>query len=146
MEETMDSTPNLPGNHALDGSTLAGGVKHRSAHTRRNVAIILWLIGFMAFLVASVMVRFHPAPWPLDLQTTITLQHLPLPSWLIPLIGWPSTAGNPIPSVIYPSVWFVVLSLIGVVVRLRGGSPIPWLVAAIFLFGTLVMFPLFFPI
>ncbi len=142
----MDNTPHLPGNHTFDGSTLAVGVKRRSAQTRRNVAITLWLIGFMAFLVACVIVKFHPAPWPLDLQTTITLQHLPLWPWLIPLIGWPSIAGNPIPAVIYPSVCFVVLSLIGVVVRLRDGSSIPWFVAAIFLFGTLVMFTLFFPI
>ena len=80
----MDSTPDLPGNQTLDGSTLVGGVKGRRAQTRRNVAITLWLIGFIAFVVVSVIVSFHPAPLPLDLQTTITLQHLPLWSWLIP--------------------------------------------------------------
>jgi hypothetical protein len=46
---TMDNTPHLPGNHTFDGSTLAVGVKRRSAQTRRNVAITLWLIGFIAF-------------------------------------------------------------------------------------------------
>src|SRR5437763_12270447 len=66
----MDSTPDLPGKQTLDGNTLAGGVKRRSTHTRRNAAIILWLIGFMALVGASVTVSFHPAPWPLDLQTT----------------------------------------------------------------------------
>jgi len=71
----MDSTLDLPGNHTGDDSTLAGGVKGRSTQTRRNVAITLWLIGFIALVVATVMVIFHPAPWPFDLQTTITLQH-----------------------------------------------------------------------
>src|SRR6266702_8546167 len=122
MEETMDSTPNLPGNHMGDDSTLAGGVKGRSAYTRRNVAITLWLIGFIALVGASVIVYLHPAPWPFDLQTTITLQHLQLPSWVIPPIGWPSIVGDVLPSFIYPPVWFVVLSLIGVVVWRRGGS------------------------
>jgi len=129
----MDSTPDLPGKQTLDGNTLAGGVKRRSTHTRRNAAIILWLIGFMALVGASVTVSFHPAPWPLDLQTTITLQHLLLWPWLIPPIGWPSIVGDVLPSFIYPPVWFVALSLIGVVIWRRGGSPIPWFVTAIFI-------------
>jgi membrane-associated phospholipid phosphatase len=136
----MDNTADLPGKHTLEGSTLAGGVKRGRAQTRRNVAITLWLMGFMALGVACVIVRFHPAPWPLDLQTTITLQHLPLWPWLIPPIGWPSIAGDVLPSFIYPPVWFVVLSLIAVAVWRRGGSPIPWVVTALFLFlGTLLL-------
>jgi membrane-associated phospholipid phosphatase len=145
MEETMDSTPNLPGKQTLDGSTLAGGVMRRSAQTRRNGAITLWLIGFIALVVATVMVIMHPAPWPFDLQTTITLQHLQLPSWVITSIGWPTTVNDPIPQVSGFILWFVVLSLIGVVVWRRGGSPIPWFVTAIFLSsGILVMWILFF--
>ena len=136
----MDSTSDLPGNQTLDGNNLAGGVKRRSAQTRRNAAITLWLIGFIALVVVSVIVSFHPAPWPFDLQTTITLQHLQLWSWVIPPIGWPSIVGDVLPSFIYPPVWFVVLSLIGVVVWRRGGSPIPWFVAAIFItFGAGLM-------
>ncbi len=136
----MDSTPDLPGKQTLDGNTLAVGVKRRSAQTRRNAAITLWLIGFIALVVVSVIVSFHPAPWPFDLQTTITLQHLQLWSWVIPPIGWPSIVGDVLPSFIYPPVWFVVLSLIGVVVWRKGGLPIPWFVTAIFLFlGTLLM-------
>ena len=136
----MDSTPDLPGNQTLDGNNLAGGVKRRSAQTRRNAAITLWLIGFIALVVVSVIVSFHPAPWPFDLQTTITLQHLQLWSWVIPPIGWPSIVGDVLPSFIYPPVWFVVLSLIGVVVWRRGGSPIPWFVTAIFItFGAGLM-------
>ena len=142
---TMDNTPDLPGNQSLDGSTLAGGVKRRSAQTRRNGAITLWIIGFIALVGAAVMVRLHPAPWPFDLQTTITLQHLQLPSWVSTSIGWISIVDNVYPQVISPTAWFVVLSLIGVVVWRRGGSPISWFVTAIFLWlGTFVMWILFF--
>ncbi len=141
----MDSTPNLPGNHTGDDITLAGGVKGRSARTRRNVAITLWLIGFIALVGASVIVYFHPAPWLIDLQTTITLQHLQLPSWMITSIGWPTMVNDPIPSVSSITIWFVVLLLIGVVAWLRGRSPIPWFVTAIFIWlGTILMWTLFF--
>jgi undecaprenyl-diphosphatase len=91
------------------------------------------------------MVLMHPAPWSFDLQTTITLQHLQLPSWMITSIGWPTTVNNAIPQVSSFILWFVVLSLIGVVVRLRGRSAMPWFVTAIFIsVGILVMWILFF--
>jgi len=137
--KTMDSTPDLPGNHLLDGSTLAGGVKGRSTRTRHAVAISLWLIGFIVLVVASVIVRSHPAPWPFDLQTTITVQHLQLPSWVSAPIVWVSVVSQPpYPYYSIPAS-FLLLSLIGGVVRLRGGSPMPWLVTATFLFlGTIV--------
>src|SRR5437868_15111346 len=127
----MDSTPDLPGKQTLDGSTLAGGVKRRSAQTRRNAAITLWLIGFIAFLVASVIVYMHPAPWPFDLQTTITLQHLQLPFWMITFLHWVSNVDNVLPSLISYVARFVGLSLIGVVAWRRGRSPIAWFVTAL---------------
>jgi membrane-associated phospholipid phosphatase len=131
---TMDNTPDLPGYQSLDGNTLAGGVERRSAHTRRNVAITLWLIGFIALVGASVIVLSHPAPWPFDLQTTITVQHLQLPSWVSTPIVWVSVVGQPPDPYFYIPASFVLLLLIGVFVWLRGGSPMPWFVTAIFLF------------
>src|SRR5204862_5781361 len=105
------------------------------AQIRRYVAITLWIIGFLALVVASVIVHSHPAPWPLDLQTTITLQQLQsqLPSWVSTPIVWACLVDNPIPSTASFIAWFGVLSLIGVVVWRRGGSPIPWFVTAIFI-------------
>jgi membrane-associated phospholipid phosphatase len=142
---TMENTPDLPGNQSLDSTALAGGVKRRSTQTRRNGVITLWIIGFIALLVASVIVRFHPAPWPFDLQTTITLQQLPHGSWLGTSIGWVTTVNDPIPSVSYITLWFIALSLIGVVAWLRGRWPIPWFVTAIFIWlGTIFMWSLFF--
>ena len=141
----MDSTPNLPGNQTEYDTILAGGVERGNAYSRRNVAITLWLIGLIALVGASVIVRFHPAPWSFDLQTTITLQQLPHGSWVSTFIGWFTTVNDPIPSVSSITLWFVVLSLIGVVAWLRGRWPIPWFVTAIFIWlGTSLMWMLFF--
>lgn len=141
----MNSITDLPGKQTLDGTTLAGGVKQKDAHVAHPlwiVACTLWIIGFLALVVASVIVRLHPAPWPLDLQTTIILQHLQahLPSWVSTPIVWASIVNDPIPSAIGYFAWLVGLVLIGVLVRRRGGSPIPWVVAAIFItFGIGIM-------
>ena len=141
----MDNTTDLPGKQTLDGSTLAGGEKRRSAHTRRTVAIALWIIGFLALVGASVIVSSHPAPWPFDLQTTITVQHLQLPSWVSTPIVWVSVVGQPPIPYFYIPASFVLLLLIGVFVWLRGGSPMRWFVTAIFLFvGIIVQFSVWF--
>ncbi len=130
----MDGTTDLPGKQTSDGTTVAGGVKQQDAvQRRRRVVLPLWILGFMLLAAASVIVRLHPAPWPFDLQTTITLQNLQLPSWVSTPIVWASIVDNPFPTIISYVAWFVVLSLIGVVVWRRGGSPIPWFVTAIFL-------------
>ena len=143
--KTMDSTPELPGNQSLVGNTQAGGVQQSSAQTRRTIAITLWLIGFIALVAASVIVRSHPAPWPFDLQTTITVQHLQLPSWVSAPIVWVSVVGQPPDPYFYIPASFVLLSLIGVFVWLRGGSPMPWFVTAILLFfGEIVRFSVWF--
>jgi uncharacterized BrkB/YihY/UPF0761 family membrane protein/membrane-associated phospholipid phosphatase len=129
----MDSTPDLPGNQSLDSTPPAVDLKGRNTKASYIVVVALWITGFVLLLVASVIVRLHPGPWPFDLQTTITLQHLQLPTWTITPIVWASFVDNPIPSAISLVCWFVVLSLIGVVAWRRGSSPIPWFVTAIFL-------------
>jgi undecaprenyl-diphosphatase len=139
----MDGTTDLPGKQTLDDTTLIGGSKQqdaRATQTRRTVAIMLWIIGLIALVVASVIVRSHPAPWPFEVQTTITLQQLQLWPWLLTPIVWASIVDNVLPSLISYAVWLIVLSLLGIVVWRRGGSPIPWFVTAIFItFGAGLM-------
>jgi membrane-associated phospholipid phosphatase len=134
----MDDTTNLPGKQSLDGTIANGDSKRqdaRATRTRWIVAITFWIIGFMALIVASVIVHSHPSPWPFEVQTTITMQQLQLqlPFWVSSPIVWASIVDNPIPSAIGFVLWFVILSLIGVVVWRRGGSPIPWFVTAVFI-------------
>src|SRR2546430_3179154 len=130
----MEDTTGFQGKPTRGGTTLVGGVTQRNAQIRRYVAIALWIIGFIALVVASVFVRLHPAAWPFDLQTTITLQQLQpqLPSWLSTPIVWASLVDNPYPSTASFIAWFVVLSLIGVVVWRRSGCPFPGLGPASF--------------
>ena len=128
----MESPTDLPGKQTLDRTTLAGGSKQqdaRTSQTRRNVAIMLWIIGFIVLVVASVIVHSHPAPWPFDLQTTITLQQLQpqLPSWVSTPIVWASLVDDQINSVLAMLSAFFVLSLIGDFIWYRGGSPLRWL-------------------
>jgi membrane-associated phospholipid phosphatase len=61
--------------------------------------------------VASVMVHFHPGPWPFDLQTTNSVQHLPLWPWVQAILTFVDVFNDPIPAVIALSVWFIGLSL-----------------------------------
>jgi hypothetical protein len=134
----MDSTTDLLDKQTLDSTTPVSGLKQQDEHavqTRRRAALALWVVGFMLLVVASVIVRFHPAPWPFDLQTTITLQHLQpqLPSWVSTPIVWASIVDNVLPSIISFSVCFIVLASIGVVVWRRGGSPMACFVTAIFI-------------
>jgi membrane-associated phospholipid phosphatase len=139
----MDNTTDLPGKQTLDSTTLAAVSKQqdvRPIQTRRRARRTLWVVGLIVLLAASVIVHSHPAPWPFEVQTTTTIQRLQLWPWLSTLIVGASIVDNPIPSAVGFIAWFVVLSLIGVVVWRRGGSPIPWFVLAIFIsFGTVLM-------
>src|SRR6516164_4690046 len=96
----MDGTPDLPGNQSLDSTPLSVDLKGRNTKASRIVVMAFWIIGFVLLLVALVIVRLHPAPWPFDLQTTITLQQLQpqLPSWVSTPIVWASLVDNPLPS------------------------------------------------
>ena len=132
----MDGSTDLQGKKALGDTILAASSKQQNAHvahTRQIIAFTLWAVGFVLLLVASVIVRFHPAPWPVELQTSITLQYLQLWSALSTPIVLASIVDNVLPSAISLIAWFVGLSLIGVFVWRRGGSPIPWFVTASFI-------------
>jgi membrane-associated phospholipid phosphatase len=131
----MDSATDLPGKQTLNGNVLDAASKQqdaRAVQTRQRARRTLWVIGLITLLAVSVIVRFHPAPWPFEVQTTTTMQQLQLWPWLSTPIVWASIVDNPIPSTLSLILWFVVLSLIGVVVWRRGGSPMPWFVTAIF--------------
>ncbi len=129
----MDSTTGLPGKQTLGDSKLPASSKKHVAHTRRIVGFTLWTLGFVLLLVGAVIVHSHPGPWPIDLQTTITLQHLQVWSWVSTPIVWTSIVDDVLPSTISFIVWFIALMLIGVFVQRRGGSPMRWFVTAIFL-------------
>jgi membrane-associated phospholipid phosphatase len=139
----MDGTSDLTGKQTLDVTTQAGGSEQddtRRTRALQNTRRTLWVVGLITLLALSVIVRFHPAPWPLEVQTTTSMQQLQLWTWLSATIVWASIVDNVLPSLISYAVWLVGLSLIGMVVWRKGGSPIPWFVTAIFItFGAGLM-------
>ncbi len=135
----MDSTTHPAGTQAPDSATRAAEAKKRQRQILLVSAFTLWVIGWIALLVAAVIVRFHPGPWPFDLQTTVTLQSLHYPPWLLTIIDFPSRFNDIIPAVIAGVLWLAGLLLIAWIFKRRGKSPMLWIVSALFIvFGTLV--------
>src|SRR5438034_1075513 len=93
----MDGATSLPGKGSREDTFLTGGEKRWYRNTRLLVAITLWGICLMTLLVASVIVHFHPGPWPFDLQTTVTLQSLHLWAWVNSSIDFISRLNDPLP-------------------------------------------------
>jgi membrane-associated phospholipid phosphatase len=123
----MDSANSLPGKETREDAFLTGGEKRWYRNTRLLVAITLWALGLLTLLVASVLVHFHPGPWPFDLQTTVTLQSLHLWPWANSSIDFISRLNDPLPVTIALVLWFIGLSILR------------WFLLAIFfVFGTTV--------
>jgi len=102
---------NTTGMQAPNATTTAGGENRRNAHSRHIIEALLWCIGFIVLIVASVMVHQHPGPWPIDLQTTIAVQHTHFTAWFATLLIVVDHFNDPIPAVIALAVWLIGLSL-----------------------------------
>ena len=109
----MSSTTNPRGStlQSPDTTTTLGGENRKRAHRRHIVEICIWVIAFILLVVLSVLVRSHPGPFPIDVQSMETLQSLHLPGWVNALIAFFSTFNDPIPSIIAWVFWLIVLSL-----------------------------------
>jgi len=89
--------------------------------------------------VASVLVHFHPRPYPIDLQTTETIQSLKLLPWINTFFEFVSSLNNPIPSIVALALWLVCLVAIGFIYRARGNPSAKWFQSAIALIGTVAI-------
>jgi membrane-associated phospholipid phosphatase len=115
-------------------TAIAGSEKRPDVQRRRRIGIILWFIGLIIFAVSCVIIHAHPQPYPIDLETTHTIQGLPTPSWLVALIELPSNKiNNPVPAAIILAAWFVGLLLVGLISYLRKLPTAGWFQTAIFL-------------
>jgi len=101
----------MSGMQTPTATTTAGGENRKVAHRRHIMGVILWSIGFIVLIVASVIVHSHPGPWPFDLQTTIFVQHQHLWPWVQACLTFVDVFNDPIPSVIALAVWLIGLSL-----------------------------------
>src|SRR5947207_10294475 len=106
-EITVDSAAFLPIIDTPGDAHMISDIEQRKRYIRRIVAFTLWGIGCIMLLVASVIVHFHPGPWPFDLQTTVTLQSLHLWPWVNSSIDFVSRMNDPLPVTIAVGLWFV---------------------------------------
>jgi membrane-associated phospholipid phosphatase len=131
--ETMSSTTNPRGLQSTPRATVSSTEEQRDKRSQRIVQYVLWGIAVVIFVVACVIVHFHPAPWPFDLQTTITVQHLKLWMGLSALLTFASLANDPIVSTVELITWFVGLLLIAIIAWRIGRAAVRWVLAAIFI-------------
>jgi membrane-associated phospholipid phosphatase len=96
----------------------------------RPIEAIYFAVGLVVLLTAAFLVHAHPRPYPIDLETTLTLQSFPSIPVLTGLIEFVSEINNPTPSIIALAVWLVGLVVIGFIARLRGRPPVKWFQSA----------------
>jgi membrane-associated phospholipid phosphatase len=93
-------------------TTAARGENRQAARRRHRVEMLLWWSGFALLMVASVLVHFHPDPWPVDLQTTLFVQHLHLLSWEAFFVTFVNTFNDGLPATLEMVICFIVLLLV----------------------------------
>ena len=110
----------------------AGGENRQDAQRRYLIQGILWFIGLIIFIASCFVIHSHPAPYPIDLSATETLQGLHMARWLIDVLDLPSILNNPVPSYIATGVWFFGMLLIGEIFRRRHKpSAVQWFQTAV---------------
>ena len=129
-DRVMDETTNPQGVATPTVPTKTGGANLPATQRPRPVEIILFVLGVMILAATSVLVRFHPRPYLIDLQTTETIQSLQLHPWINAFIEFVSSLNNPIPSIIALAVWLVGLVALGLIARVRGRSGFKWFQSA----------------
>jgi membrane-associated phospholipid phosphatase len=102
-------------------STTPGGKKRKGGYRSRIVGVALWVIGVVALVIVGMVIHAHPAPWPLEVNVTKTIQgahpvpcvysHMPH-SQLDTDADFINRFDDPIPSVAIPLAWMVVLALV----------------------------------
>src|SRR2546423_320125 len=101
-------------------ATTAGGEDRQDARRRYRREAVLWVIGFLVFVLSCVFIHAHPQPFPFELATTEALQGAHFPAWAISFFDFPSALNQPIPSAIALAVWFFGILILGFINMRRG--------------------------
>lgn len=119
-------------------TTTAGGENRQDVGRRHRVEIVLWVLGLVVFIASCFVVHAHPKPYSFDLSTTQTVQGLHPWPWVNPVLNFPSTLNNPVPSEVALGIWLIGMLLVALVFWLKhkGWAALSWLQAAIFLVVT----------
>ncbi len=100
---------------------------------RYTIAILLWFVVLLVFILTCATIHNHPQPYSLDLASTQAVQNAHLWPWAHFLLLLPSIVDNPLPSYIALGAWLLALLTIGLVRWLKKLPAVLWLQAAIFL-------------
>jgi len=106
------NTTNPKSTQILTAPTSAAAEKQGNARLRQITGAIVWSVGFIILIIASVIVHSHPGPWPFDLQTSLYVQGLHLWGWVIACLTFISVFNNGIPAAVELALWFVILLLL----------------------------------
>ena len=87
--------------------------KQRRLNIWSGLAIVLWLAGLITLIVVAVLTRHHPAPWPVELSFSHTIQHIAYPAWIPALLDFIGTFDNPTPTGIVVGGILTALVLMG---------------------------------
>src|ERR1700674_5259744 len=103
QEMPMDRTSNPQGTQVPVNSTTP---KARRVDVRlRPTLAALFVIGIIVLTFSAFMVRYHPQPYPIDIQTTDAVQSMALPSVFVNSIDFVSALNDPLPSIIALGAW-----------------------------------------
>lgn len=128
----MRKTADPEGIQPPTATTTAGGERRHDALRWHRLEAIVWVIALLLFIVSCFFVHAHPAPYPIDLTATITIQHLRLWPWLDAVLRFPSVLDNPLPSLVGGIFWSAGMLVMGIVFWLRKKSPLVWLQNGLF--------------
>ena len=109
----MDTTGNQQKTHTMDTTTTSSDEHLRATHKRYIIGAILWVIGLIILIAASVLIHAHPGPWPVELAFSRTIQHLPYWPWVPLLLDFIGTFNNPTPTGIVLGIVFTGMLLLG---------------------------------
>ncbi len=129
----MSSTTNPRGILRPTQATTTGGEDRQDARRRHLIKIGFWVLGLIVFIIACVIIHFHPQPFAIDLSTTEAVQNAHTPAPILDVVNFPSLLNNPLPSYIATAVWFLGLLIVGLIAKLRHLAAALWIEASIFL-------------
>lgn len=108
----MDRTSQAEGIQGAASAQASIGEKRRGHPIWRVIGIILWCIGFIILMAASVIVHGHPGPWPFELTASHFIQSLHLWAWVAACLTFVNVFNNGAPAAIELAIWFIVLLIL----------------------------------
>src|SRR2546428_655348 len=132
-----DTTP-PKGVQTPTATTTAGGENRQAVKMRHRVEGVLWVLGLMVFVASCFVIHAHPQPYPFELAMTQTVKGFHPWPWVTPVLEFPSTLNDPLPSAVALGSWLGGMVLMAVIVRLRQRSALSWIQAALFLAVTVM--------